>query len=399
MYFSGLGTRLNKPIANVISIVDITGEEDLGIDVIAGIFTPVKRDITVETEAGMDISSIASGGDNYMYAMYNPNNTTKIVDSKFNYSSRTSVEFFKNNIWSMRTLVLKNDKITVGDFESKINYVNGNFTGTIRNTTGMDLEECFILLKNRYINVGPIKNGDTKSFNTFGVTFYRTYDILRLFDTGMNGMMPGAMMPGKNISNYKIIEMRRKQQNQGLMQYYLSSEFKDKYEIKILGIGTKPVSKNILVDKKRIKKFEKVLLVSECNVNFKNGDKVEYPPYYFKPVILSSNFPVYSQYDEVFHGTGTVEFKYELDEKVNVTEISFNSHIVSSKYPGEDVKGYLWNYITGFWDEGRYNNYTLRSGDVSKYLGDKNIIKYKIESKDNTVSLNLPCISMRGSVK
>lgn len=395
IYSSGLGTRLNKPIANVISLVDITGKENIGLSTLAGIFTPVKKDITVETEEGMNISSIVFSGNDYNYYIQNPNSNAKIVDSKVNYSSRLSVEFLKNKIWSMRTLELQNNDIEIGDFDCKISYKDSKFTGTVKNNTGMDLEECLLLSQDKYIDLGVIKRDEIKTINTPGSMYLDKMSIMRVFNSGTTNIRSSNKM-----TNEKIIEMRRNQQNQGVINYYLNSSFVDNYPIKLLGIGTTPVAKDIIVDKKAIKKYEKVLLISECSVDFNNGNEIEYPSRYFKPLILNSRFNGYNPYDESYNGRGSIELMYELDENVNITEINFDNHIKNVRsYSSTDVKGYLWNYKTNTWEEGSYNNYTLSGEDISKYVGDNNRIKYKIESKDDALILKLPCISMKGSVE
>lgn len=395
MYFFGLGTRLNKPIANVISMVDITGEENLGLSTIAGIFTPVKRDITVETEDGMNISSIVFS--NYPVNFYgqNPNNNTRIVDSKFNYSSKPSVEFFKNRIWSMRTLALENNNINMGDLDCKIGYKGNKFIGTIKNNTGIDLEECVILTPQQFMDLGPIKKDEIKSIDTYGTTFTNKLDILRVFDS-----VPMRVRSGKKLTGDKITEMRRNQQNQGLLNYYLVSGFEDDYPVKVLGIGKTQLSKGIIVNNRPVKKYEKTLLISECSVNFKNGNKVEYPPKYFKPLILNSKFNGYDPYNENYFGRGSLELMYELDKDINITEVSLDSYIYySGSSSNTNVKRYLWNYKTGKWDEGDYSYYTMNEEDISKYVGENNRIKFKIESKDDSLNFKLPYISMEGSVK
>lgn len=394
MYSSGLGTKLNKPIANIVSIVDITGEEKLGLSTIAGIFTPVKRDIKVETGEGMNISSIVFSGNNFNYYGPNPGGSTKIVDSKIDYLSKPSVEFFKNKIWSMRTLALNNEKIEMGDFECKVSFTNSMFTGTIKNNTGIDLEECLVLTNSKYLDLGPLKNGEIKSLNTYGSTFYVKQDILGIFNKGTFNVSIG-----KKMNNEKIMEMRRNQQNQGLVNYYLTSGFDDNYPIKVIGIGRKTLAKDILVDKRVIKKYEKVLLISECSIDFKSGNQIEYPSRYFKPVILNSKFPGYDPFGETYHGRGTIELMYELDENININEVKFDNHIQSMRTLSTEVKGCLWNYLTNTWEEGDYNNYTIKGEDISKYVGENNSIKYKIESKDDSLNLKLPYISMKGSVK
>lgn len=76
VYLTGAGTRLTKPVTNVISLVDIDNSGIINPKVYAGVFTPNKDNIRIEAEGDFDISPLRMNN-NYYRASANDENTSK----------------------------------------------------------------------------------------------------------------------------------------------------------------------------------------------------------------------------------------------------------------------------------------------------------------------------------
>ncbi len=74
----------------------------------------------------------------------------------------TNVNLHGVDIWTLRTLVARQDASMHGGIVSHLTYNNASITGSITNTLPYDLSDAYILASNTPTSLGPIAAGETK---------------------------------------------------------------------------------------------------------------------------------------------------------------------------------------------------------------------------------------------
>ncbi len=393
IYFSGAGTRLTEPITNVISVVDIDNSGTIIPKTYAGVFTPNKDNIRIEAGEDFDIRPLMLNNGYYGGRMPDEN-TPKRIDSKVIVSPKTVLEFYKNSIWSMRTLALESEDILAGKLESNLNYAKGVYTGTIKNTSGFDLDECYIITPNQYANIGPIKNGETKQINVKPSSYFgQRYDLINaIYKDPYSG--PQTPNQKKKLDSEEISKARQDMQKRQIMEYGFMNEAYQGFEAKLMAWSSTPVSKEVLVNSKGTKRYEKSFITSKVNLSFRDGNNVEYPLGFLKPTIVNNiNAGNYDEYGKMFYGRGSFEIHYKIDSNIKLESIRTQYTVGNA----QRVRQYIWDNEKGDWAEGDYRSFDIYGNLLGKYVDDNNMLRLKIEMDDDNVQL--PQISVKGSVK
>lgn len=393
IYFSGVGTRLTEPITNVISIIDIDNSGTITPKTYAGVFTPNKDNIRVEAGEDFDIRPLMLNNGYYGRSVPNED-TQKRVDSKVIVAPKTVLEFYRSGVWSMRTLALESEDVFTGKLESNLNYAKGAYTGTINNTSGFDLDECYIITPNQYANIGPIKNGETKQINIKPSSYFgQRYDLINaIYKDPYSG--PQTPNQKKKLTSDEIAKARRDMQKRQVLEYGFMNEAYQNFEAKLMAWSSTPVSKEVLVNGKSTKQYEKSFITSKVNLSFRDGNNVEYPLGFLKPTIVNNmNAGNYDEFGKMFYGRGSFEIHYKIDSNIRLESIRTQFTVGNA----QNVRQYIWDTEKGDWAEGDYRSFDIHGNLLGRYVDNNNMLKLKIEMDDDNVQL--PQISVKGSVK
>jgi hypothetical protein len=393
IYVSGVGTRLTEPITNVISLVDIDNSGTIIPKTYAGVFTPNKDSIRVEAGGDFDIRPLMTNNGYYGGPMLNEN-APKRIDSKVIVSPKTILEFYKNGIWSMRTLSLEADDVLAGKLESNLNYAKGAYTGTIKNTSGFDLDECYIITPNQYANVGPVKNGETKQINIKPSSYFgQRYDLINaIYKDPYSG--PQKPNQKNKLTPEEIAKSRQDMQKRQVLEYSFMNEAYQGFEAKLMAWSSTTVSKEVLVNSKGTKRYEKSFITSKVNLSFRDGNNVEYPLGFLKPTVVNNlNAGNYDEFGKMFYGRGSFEIHYKMDSNIKLESVRTQYTLGNP----QRVKQYIWDTEKGDWAEGDYRSFDIHGNLLGRYIDSSGTLKLKIEMDDDSVQL--PLITVKGSVK
>lgn len=391
VYVSGAGTRLTEPVTNVISIVDIDNSGIIVPKTYAGVFTPQKDSIRVEAAGDFNIRPLRLNNEYYGRSITD-GNTSRIIDSKVIMSPKPVLEFYKSGVWSMKTLNMDTDEVFTGKLESNLNYSKGSYTGTIANTSGFDLDECYIITPNQYADVGPVKAGETKQINIKPSSYFgQRYELINAIYKDPHSGPQGS---NKNkLTSEEMAMIRQNMQKRQVLEYGFNEVYQG-FEAKLVAWSRTPVSKELLVNGKSTKKYEKSLITSSVNLSFREGNNVEYPLGFLKPTIVNNiNAGNYDEYGKMFYGQGSFEVHYQIDSSILIESIKTQYTIGNT----QSVRQYIWDNEKGDWAEGDYRDFDINSNLLEKYIDSNNMLKLKIEMDEDKVQL--PQITVKGSVK
>jgi hypothetical protein len=395
IYMTGFGTRMNEPIVNVINIVEFSSSGNATPKSFAGVFTPNKSNMRVEAAEGMNIKPIILNMYDHYGPQVNPNDKKeKQIITKVTVSPRTVVEFYKNSVWSMKTLILNNNESITGKFDAEINHAKSSYQGTVTNKSGFDLQECYIATSNQIIDIGPIKNGETIDVKDKKPKSYNNpYEMINaFFQDPYQGKKPGQKLSAKEID-----EVRKGMQKRGVMEYFFMGGGQGIKGAKLIGWSANPLVKDIMVNGKVTKKYEKNLVISDVDITFKIGNRVSYPLGYIQPVITKNNLTNgnYDEYGRMFYGRGEIELNFQIAK--DIVPDSLKLQYTVNQGGQSQVKQFIWNYEKNSWEEGSYSAFYMDKERIDKYVDKDNNMKLKFEMYDGNVQL--PQISVEGSVK
>lgn len=393
MFIFGFSTRITEPIANVFTNITLDSKGNNTTNVYAGIFTPSKKDIKVEGSSGTNIKPVPT----YNYGYMRPdtsNKPPKYIEAKVYTGQKSSIEFYDNTIFSNKVIALENGAQEVGKLSGNINYTNLTYTGEVINDTGYDLSEAYILTGNNYIVLGSIKNGEKKSVSDKG-NYYNGF--INEFTNKIYKNPYMSSNPQLNLTDEEIKEYRINEQKRAALNILFQGDNMKVSEPKIIGFIENSLSKDIIVNGKKVKKYEKTVIAAPLALTFNTGDIVEYPLGYIKPKVTANNMK--GGYDEVsmrLFGSGTFEIIYDITKTIKVDKIQTSFSIQNGA--SSDAKLYLWNSLSGVYEEASFNT-ILEKDNLVKYLDKNNILKMKVEITNMNANAEVPSISVRGSVK
>ncbi len=393
IYVAGFGTRMNEPIVNVISIVEISPNGTVVPRSFAGVFSPNKEDLRIEATDNMSLKPLMLNVYDYMNPTQIDDKKEKTVIAKVSASPNNVVEYYKTSVWSMRTMALNDNVSRSGNFDVQVNRSNGAYQGTVTNHSGFDLQECYIATSNEVISIGAIKNEETVTLKDVKGTYYSyPYDMLNAFykDPYAN------RKPGVKLTPQEKDDIRKNQQKRQIMEFYFMGGQGIK-GAKLVGWSNSPLVKDILVNGTVTKRYEKNLIASDVTLTFRNGDKVSYPFGYIQPSITANTLTNgnYDEYGKAFYGRGDVELSFQIDKDIVPEYVKFQ-YTVNQGGPAT-AKEFIWNNVTKSWEEGSYSTFYIDKDRMERYIDKNNRIKMKFELYDSNVQL--PQISVEGSVK
>jgi hypothetical protein len=400
VYFAGTPTRMTAPVANVLSTIEIDSKGNQAVQSYGTVITPKKSDIKVEPEEGMSIRPLSNLEYYDRGPGVNTNDTEKEknIYSKVVQSPKTTLEFYNTSIFGQYSFIIDNSEAKKGTIQSEVNFSDNKITGSIKNNSGLDLNECYIVTSNNFVSIGEIKNGEVKNINE-PVKAYTgmSYELTeKMFGINYGGPLRDA----KQIKERRIAEQKR-----SLMQAYFEGLGNKITNSVILAITDSPVTKDIIVNEEAVKKFGKTLVVSQLNLSYIKEGKAEYPLGSIQPeVVLGQNSKLgYDQMGGIIHGeSGAIEFTYSVEPKIKVEKLELKeaeSDPRFGKFGAIQGKGYAWNSTKNDWEEIDYKNFSVGEDKVAQYLSKENKFKLKIDVSGMQGAGTIPQIYVKGSVK
>ncbi|WP_392486800.1 hypothetical protein ACER0A_001645 [Haloimpatiens sp. FM7315] len=395
IYFTGMGTRINDNIENVINIIKIDQKGEISLKSYASIFSPKKSKLKVKPLSTMTISELLAKNDLIPYTASNYKKRDRKIQKKIVEGIDNHIEFYDNKVFNNNYLVLNYEMPKIGKIDSDISYYNEKFKGRVKNNTSMDLEDCYICMSNAYIKIGSLKASQEININAEGEVYGEIYDFLdRNFGEPSINYKNGK----KEKLSMDKNEARSVVQKSNMINGFFYGEGYSIEKPVIIGFSNKSFSKDLKVNGKEIKKYEKNLVVSDINLTFRDKNVIEYPFGYFKAKLNMKNGG-YDYREKIFYGTGNYETEIDIDENMDIEQINIKYELDFLKGNTEVAKQYIWNEKDNKWQIGDFRDFIINKKDVPKYLISNKRIKIKFDILEEGVRGEIPKLSVKGSAK
>ncbi|MEG6522682.1 hypothetical protein [Desulfotomaculum sp. 1211_IL3151] len=148
VYFMSPAQRINAPISQTLSLVEILDNQRAEINATASFVSPFGGDLKVEGNKEAVILPTNFYG-----------NSQKSPSIGYHMQAAPVITFPGVEYWSMRQAKATAFKKDMGSIEGNLTLENGYITGKIENKTGLDLRDCRIILGGRSLTLESIPAG------------------------------------------------------------------------------------------------------------------------------------------------------------------------------------------------------------------------------------------------
>ena len=383
VYISGNGTRLSKITTNMINVVSLDKDGLVSSKTYVGIATPKKMNLTVQAKEGERVQAVSN---NY-YTVSNTNNSNNMELETRVRVDKGTIEFYNKSIFETRTMKLLGNDAQVGKIDSVMRLKDSKITGSIKNSTSLDLKECYLITANNYYSLGDLKRGESITVPESSGNY--NGDINNLIHTNI------VNFKNQNAQNPTDLNQKINMLTVGLGGYgskpYLTTG------ATLIGFSDTEYRKPITVNGKEAEKLEKTIVTSNLSLDLKNGDTIEYPLGFVPSDIVPGSTLKYNSNENVLIGNGYAEILYHLDKGITLEEFQFDmTNAYAYKNNASNVTISIYN--TNKKDFETASTAKTVGEEVKNYLDSDNNIKLKI-SLNNSGNAGLPLLAAKGKVK
>jgi hypothetical protein len=385
VYISGSGTRLSKVTTNMVSLINIDEKGNATESSYAGVFTTKKSMLKIESKEGKRLRPV-------IQPYYdNPNQTlsNEELEAKVMAYEGGGIEYHNSSILQSKMIELQKESSNIGKVETDIKMEKGKLVGTIKNSTNIDLDECYIITPGEFYKIESIKSGESKqmpaSGSSYGGNIYEFIDKTFSYNYSKSPASMSEEEKNKAMENNQKGAMLRIVYSKGVQQVD---------GVKLVAFSKAPRNMPLIVNGEEAAKNERSLIEMSLKLNFKNGDNVSYPKGFVPYNVVQNGNIKYDTYGGRLYGNGSVEIVYDLDEEVKVNQMEFDTAGISYGGQNKPVIS-IFNFKTNAYEEMKSD--IFKGEDISKYLDKDNNAKLKLELKDTDCAV--PRMAAEGKVK
>ena len=387
VYISGSGTRLGEITTNMVSFLNIDEKGNATSTTYAGIFNANKMKITVKGKNGEKLIPVSDSN----YSPINQPAGNEVMEAKVFADSQGGIEYRNSSLLETRLVQIQEEAKNVGRVEMNLSFKNGALTGTIKNSTNLDLVDCLIVGPEGYNKIDSLKKGETYNFNGSTMKSYGGGALQQLIQDEF--FMYNSR--NSNINENERKSRMDKNLEGNILQMMFNYGNQQLEGINFLGFSKTELHDTLVINGNEVKKNERSVLFFPINLVFENGDSIEYPlgfvPYEVSNIINLN----YDMYSKRLYGNGSVEILYRIDQKMKVNEIELNSTNMNVKSLPSSPAISIYNTAENAYEV--LNSTKVSGDDLKKYLAQDNTVKIKLELRDTDIAI--PLMAAKGAKK
>lgn len=380
VFVTGTGTRSSKITTNMISYVTLDKSGSAYADTFVGVLNTNKSKVKISGQNGERIIPLLN---NY----YSDQTFEKEVLEATVFSGENGgIEYINSSLLETKVLQLQENQIELGKIETDLNIRNGKISGTIKNSTGLELIDCVVLMPEGYYKIESLKNGETFTLNAAnyanhnGNIYEMTQDVY--FRQTASGKSEAERKRNMDLRQEGNILQR--------MYDYGNAQIDG---IKLIGFSKSEIHKPLFVNGVEAKKHERNVVIMPIDIKFKNGDITEYPMGFVPYEVISTSNLHYETQMKRFYGNGSAEIQYSLDKNMTVEE--FQVKTSTMQYKSSNSSYSIYNVQKQAYQP--LSDMVVSGENLKDYLSPDNTIKIKLEVTDGEIGI--PQIAAKGRSK
>ena len=391
IYFMGSSSRVNDIVLNQNNIISVDEEGKGTAKGYLGIGTKYKSDVIIEKPE--DLTMNYSTNDNYYYGNQEEE-VSDVLRVKTTYSGNNSYFTFNNSdALDMKSFEVVGKEQVISKIDSSFNLTDGNLNGKVKNNLGYNIKRLILIAGKNVWDMGEIGVDEEKEITNLkiaGSTGLQAYsDTLgqKYYDARWNNKEKLKSEEFKNILRISALIGAA------------SEEILINTDVKLVAITDLPIEYGVEFGNKSISKFDSTAIIQDAEIDFKdkNGD-YNFPDGYFDYTIESSSSNVHiDDYMGYIYGQGEVVFKYEIDNNIEVLDLTIKRGIDRYGYSNEDnSEKYIYNYKTDTYDKFNMAQGYEKIKDLDNYIENNTIrVKYEVDDTGKGSAM-IPRITVKG---
>jgi hypothetical protein len=207
-----------------------------------------------------------------------------------------------------------------------------------------------------------------------------------------------------------------KRQEGSILQMMFNKRKEPVDGIRLIAFSKTAIHSPLKVNGKEAKKNERNILNIPLNLNFTNGENIEYPMGFVPFDISNTSTLGYDSSSKVLYGNGSAELFYKIDKNMKVDEIEINASnqqttisttVVSKGLVSKTVTAQAVmspnnsDYFIFNLDKNSYEALkigVIKGDNLKKYITQDNIVKIKLQVTDKDAA-GIPQMAARGRKK
>jgi hypothetical protein len=406
VYITGSGTRLSEITTNVVSYISLDEKGNASTSTYAGIFNSNKMKVKVVGKNGEKFLPLSN--DNYHDSNQPVDN--EVMEAKIFATQDGGVEYRNSSLLETKVLQIQESSKNIGKIESDISLKNGSIIGNIKNSTKLDLVDCLIIMPSGYYKIDSLKSGESVKIDNIAITNYGGGNIHEMIQEVF-------FRYNRNTSNMKDTERKKfldQRQEGAILQDMFNNGNGQVEDIKFIAFSKTQIHNPLIINGSEAKKNERNILNIPLNLNFTNGENIEYPMGFIPFEISGTSTLAYDQNRNSFFGNGSAELLFNIDKNMKVEEIEISNPnqqttntttVVSQGQVTKTVSTqavspnnsdyYIFNLEKNSYETFKIG--VIKGDNLKKYLSLDNIVKIKLEVKD--ADTTAPQMAARGRKK
>ncbi len=385
VYYAGSGTRLSEITTNMISYITLDEKGNTSTSTYAGVFNTNKQKVRIEGKNGEKLIPLTQ--DYFNGNNQNQSSDNDVVEAKIFSGQNGGVEYKNSGLFETKVLQLQENSKSIGKIETDLHLRNSSLVGNIKNSTNIDLVDGLIIMPDGYYKIDSLKSGESIKLDNL---------IIKTFSGGnLHQMVYDVYLNNTNTSNMNTTQRKEyldKRQEGSILQNMLNNGNGQADGIRLIAFSKTAIHNPLIVNGVEAKKNERNIFSIPLNLNFTNGEKIEYPMGFIPFDISNTSTLGYDSSSKVLFGNGFAELLYKIDKNMKVDEIEINasnSQINTSAYNifNIDKKSYEPLPIG-----------VIKGEDLKKYITEDNIVKIKLQVSDKDAA-GIPQMAARGRKK
>ncbi len=380
VFITGTGTRSGKITTNMISYITLDKNGSAYADTFVGILNANKSKVKISGQNGERIIPVSN---NY----YSDQTFEKeVLEATVFTGENGGIEYRNSSLLETKVLQLQENQIELGKIETNLNIQNGKIRGTIKNSTGLDIIDCVLLMPEGYYKIESLKNGETFTLDAVNYSSHNgnIYEMVQ-------GVYFRRTSSGKSEDERKRnMDLRQEGNILQRMYDYGNTQIDG---IRLIGFSKSEIHKPLLVNGVEAKKHERNVLIMPIDVKFKNGDIMEYPLGFVPFEVTNTSNLHYETQMKRFFGNGSAELLYRLDKNMTVDE--FQVKTLSILYKTNSSSYSIFNLQQQAYQP--LSDIVVSGENLKDYLSSDNTIKIKLEVTDGEIGI--PQIAAKGRSK
>ncbi|TCK98701.1 hypothetical protein EDC19_1134 [Natranaerovirga hydrolytica] len=403
IFLFGTGTRFTEPFVNRANIVTLKDDTSHMETYIAAI-SPNARDLEVEFPIEKSASLLVNDNNYYYGGMFGYRSAQSGEKDIITHTdTHTLINIEKTRAFSPNHMRM-NERFDYEEdmLDIEVYYSGSGIEGTIYNALGYDLADVFIIYNTQLVKIGDVLQGANEVSGKF-VSVYDPYSI-------RNEMYPNYYHNDRGDLSFE--EQMNIRQRISIMELYFEQTGYNHYynrsnTIQIIGFSHEEVISDIRINNKEAKEYRVSLISKEAPLAFKDLGEIELPIGFYSPELADPHSARVFYVDNfmLLEGNQEVELIYETKDNIELTSIAFKDRTpqVRNYYGYETFKGniYIYNYVTGEYDEIQYRRETIEGEELQNYLDENEMIQIKLIADGDTsgAPMSLPLIDVKGRVQ